>query len=62
MPVSGLAMWSWLLLANFLIHTANSFMINIDAEEEHCFFERLKHGTTFTVMFEVRTLILMGKF
>lgn len=30
-----------------------AFQISIDANEEHCYFERLKIGDTFTVMFEV---------
>ncbi|KAI6174882.1 GOLD domain-containing protein [Aphelenchoides bicaudatus] len=47
-------MWKLLFLATSLLHhAANGFLISVDAEEDHCFFERLKHGQTFTVMFEV---------
>jgi hypothetical protein len=32
---------------------SSGFLINLDANDERCFHERLKDGIKFTVMFEV---------
>jgi hypothetical protein len=42
-----------LIIIGLLPLFSHAFLVNIDANEEHCYFERLKNGATFTVMFEV---------
>ncbi|CAJ0578905.1 unnamed protein product, partial [Mesorhabditis spiculigera] len=45
-------MITWLLLSALFLST-NAYFIHVDANEEHCFFERVSSGTKMGLMFEV---------
>ncbi|KAK6039669.1 hypothetical protein COOONC_22828, partial [Cooperia oncophora] len=46
-------MWDKVALFAFVASTASAYFINIDANEEQCFFDRVISGTKIGLMFEV---------
>ncbi|VDO45579.1 unnamed protein product [Haemonchus placei] len=46
-------MWNGVVLFAFLTSVASGYYINIDANEEQCFFDRVISGTKIGLMFEV---------
>lgn len=43
----------WIVFSALLISYTSAYFIHIDANEEHCFFDRVTSGTKMGLIFEV---------